>query len=68
MKEKIYLIGAFLAAVLIFGTAGGADAGTLTLTEVVWQACWALVLGLWCSFGIWLEEARAAVDGRVYYE
>lgn len=59
-RERIYAVGCFLAAVLLFGTVGGLDCDTISIEQGIWQTIWAFILGLWCCNGIRLEETRAA--------
>jgi hypothetical protein len=63
-KERIYVVGCFLAAILLFGTAGAMETDLVTFGQGVWQIAWAMILGLWCSNGIRLEECRAAHPRR----
>jgi O-antigen ligase len=59
-KEKIYLFGIMATAIMMLGTAGSMEIGTVTMQEGVWQICCSLALGLWMCNGIRLEETRAA--------
>ena len=63
-REKLYIIGCILAAVMIFGTIGGLDCDTISIEQGIWQTIWSLILWLWCCNGIRLEETRAARSPR----
>lgn len=65
-NERLYVIGCFLAAILLLGTAGAMDTDLVPFGQGVWQVAWALILGLWCCNGIRLEETRAARSVRRY--
>ena len=65
-KEKLYLIGCLLSAILLFGTAGAMETDLVSFGQGVWQIAWALILGLWCCNGIRIEECRAAISRRWY--
>ena len=63
-REKLYIIGCILAAILLFGTVGGIDHDVISLDQGIWQTIWSLILGLWCCNGIRMEETRAARSPR----
>lgn len=63
-KEKLYLIGCLLAAILLLGTAGAMETGLVSFDQGAWQIVWSIILGLWCCNGIRLEECRAALSRR----
>ena len=63
-KERLYVVGCFLASILILGTAGAMETDLVSFGQGVWQIAWALILGLWCCNGIRLEECRAARSPR----
>jgi hypothetical protein len=60
-REKLYIIGCILAAILLFGTVGGLDCNTISLEQGIWQTVWSMILGLWCFNGIRLEENRRII-------
>lgn len=59
-KEKLYLIGMMLDAILVLGTAGAVELGGITLLEACWQIAWAVGGCLIFFYLLWLEETRAA--------
>ena len=63
-KERLYVVGCFLSAILLLGTAGAIDTELVPFSQGLWQIFCALVLGLWCCNGIRLEECRAAHPRR----
>ena len=62
-KERIYAVGCLLAGILLFGSICAVEHDTISFTQGIWQTVCAIILGLFCSYGIWLEETRMVRKG-----
>lgn len=63
-KEAIYVVGCLLMALLMLGTVGALESNIITFSVGCWQLGGAIVGGMICTYGIWLEETRAARKRR----
>ena len=63
-KERIYAVGCLLAGILLFGSICAVEHDIISLTQGIWQIVCSMILGLFCSYGIYLEETRTAKRGR----
>lgn len=57
-RERIYVIGCLLMAVVMIGTFGAVERDLLTFGQGCWQTICTLIGGLICWNGIRLEESR----------
>ena len=64
-KERIYAVGCLLAGILLFGSICAVEFDNISLSQGTWQTICAIILGLFCSYGIWLEETRMVRKGRM---
>lgn len=63
-KERLYALAVLIYVLMILGTVGAYDFGSMTFGELAYQIGILAVGGIWWWYLIRLEETRAATSRR----